>query len=60
MFFRTAKECWSDIVFITIIVALVGMTSWFISLVPFAQNGILAMFIGISYIMGFNDGRFEQ
>jgi hypothetical protein len=60
MFFRTAKECLSDIIFIIMISVLVGMASWFISLAPLVQNGILALFIGIAYIIGYDDGRNGQ
>jgi hypothetical protein len=57
MFFRTAKECLSDIIFIVMISALVGIANYFITLVPFYQLGVLALFIGVAYLMGFDDGR---
>lgn len=59
MFFRSAKECLSDIIFIVMISVLVYTSNYFILLVPFYQQGILALFIGLAYIIGFEDGRYN-
>lgn len=60
MFFRTAKECWSDILFIASIVVLIEICRWALTLVPFLQPGLIALFIGQAYLMGYKDGQLDE
>lgn len=60
MFFRTARECLSDLLFIVSIVVLIEVCLWAITLVPFLQSGIIAMFIGQAYLMGYKDGQLYE
>lgn len=57
MFFRNKKDCLNDLIFITMISLLIYAASYFMVLFPFDHYGILAFFISVSYIVGFNDGR---
>ena len=54
---RSARECVNDLIFIVMISFLISTAGYFIALFPLDTYGILALFIGISYIIGFNDGR---
>jgi len=60
MFIRTAQECWSDIMFILLLVASTEAVKHLISIFPVEQGAFIALFMGIMYVIGLRDGGLEQ
>lgn len=60
MFMRTAQECWSDVMFILLLVASTEAVKYLLKMFPMEQGAFIALFLGVIYIIGLKDGRLEQ